>query len=350
MGKLKILLLLGISLYSTELFGQEKYRISGTIKDGLNDHFIQGALITIRETAFSALSMEGGAFTLENLYPDRFVLNINVSGYQSYQAQINLKSNLNLGVITLFPVGYENPEDMALHKTIRATNIAELFSRRPNFIGGNQVFGIPPEPKRLIGNYYLDPKWNKASILYYKDMKVVEGYFVRYNISSNNFEMRDEGTDLVSTIPGFRVQNIVWIDSEHNIPRYFVNGMDFKLDGSPISGFFEVLIDGKIPLLRRTEAVVKPSNYNQALMIGERNDKIIKRNVYYYLNDREINLIPKEKRKFYKIFGEYSSEIEQFVKDNAVNIRQPSGYFTIFTQYNSKFEGFESLIPQFIEN
>ena len=347
MGKIKILLLFALLLFSLELFGQERYRITGTIKDGLSDQYIQGAIITIRETAFSG---EGGGFLIENLYSDRFVLNINISGYQSYQAQISLKSNLDLGVITLFPMGYENPDDMALQKTIRATNIAELFSKRPNFIGGNQVFGIPPEPKRLIGNYYLDPKWNKASILLYKDMEVVEGYFVRYNISSNNFETRDGGSDQVGIIPGFRVQNIVWIDSEHNIPRYFVNGMDFKLEGSPISGFFEVLVEGQMPLLRRTEAVIKPSNYNQALMIGERNDQIIKRNVYYYLKDREIILIPKERRKFFKIFGEYTSEIEKFVKENSVNIRQPSGYFNIFTQFNSKFDGFESLIPKFIEN
>ncbi|RZS97639.1 hypothetical protein BC751_3255 [Cecembia calidifontis] len=350
MGKIKILLLLGLLICSMSLSAQDRYTITGIIKDGLNDQYIKGAIITIRETAFSAVSKEGGAFLIENVYPDRFVININISGYQAYQAQINLKSDLNLGTITLFPMGYENPDDMALQKTIRATNIAELFSKRPNFIGGNQVFGIPPEPKRLIGNYYLDPKWNKASILLYKDMEVVEGYFVRYNISSNNFEMRDGGSDQVSIIPGFRVQNIVWVDSEHNIPRYFVNGMDFKLEGSPISGFFEVLVEGQMPLLRRTEAVIKPSNYNQALMIGERNDQIIKRNVYYYLKDKEIILIPKEKRKFYKIFGEYAAEIEQFVKDNAVNIRQPSGYFTIFTQYNSKFEGFESLIPKLIDN
>ncbi|PSL07577.1 carboxypeptidase-like regulatory domain-containing protein [Cecembia rubra] len=350
MVKLKFLIPLFVFCCSRGLFAQERFSITGIIKDGLSDQYVKGAVITIRETAYSAVSKEAGNFLIENVYPDRFVLNINIVGYQSYQAQINVRTDLDLGIIKLFPTGFENPEDMALQKTIRATNIAELFSRRPNFLGGNQVYGIPPEPKRLIGNFYLDTKWNKASILLYKDMEILEGYFVRYNISSNNFEMRDESSEQVTVIPGFRVQNIVWIDSEHNIPRYFVNGMDFREDGSPISGFFEVLVDGQMPLLRRTEAVIKPSNYNQALMIGERNDQIIKRNVYYYLKEREIIHIPKEKRKFFKIFGESGAELEQFVKTNSVNIRQPSGYFTIFTQYNSKFDGFESLIPKFIEN
>lgn len=339
-----------IIMNHTRANAQELYSISGVLKDGLSDQFINGAVITLRETAFSAVSREAGKFTIPNVYNDRFVLNINATGYQSYQAQINVRGNLDLGVIPLFPMGYENPDDMALQKTIRATNIAELFSKRPNFIGGNQVFGIPPEPKRLLGNYYLDTKWNKASILLYRDNEVMEGYFVRYNISSNNFELRDIDADQVTVLPGLRVQNLVWVDSEHNVLRYFVNGMDFKEEGSPISGFFEVLVDGQLPLMRRTIATIKQSNYNTALMVGERNDEIVKRNLYYFLRDKEIIAIPKQKKKFYKIFGNKAEEIENFVRENAVNIKQPAGYFAIFTFYNSKFEGFKPLIPKLVEN
>ncbi|MFD2201313.1 carboxypeptidase-like regulatory domain-containing protein [Shivajiella indica] len=329
---------------------QGEYKISGIIKDGLSDQFLQGAMVTLRETAYSAVSKDGGEFQVVKVNPNRYVLNINVAGYQSYQAQINVKNDLDLGVITLFPIGYENPEELALQKTIRATNIAELFTKRPNFIGGNQVFGIPPEPKRLVGNFYLDPKWNKASILLYKDNEVVEGYFVRYNINSNNFELRAEQEDLVSSMPGFRVQNIVWVDSEHNVPRYFVNGMDFREDGVPISGIFEVLVDGQMPLLRRTIATIKTSNYNEALMVGQRNDQIMKRNVYYFLKDKNVIEIPKKKKDFFAIFGDKAEEIKKFVDENEVNIRLPSGYFTIFTQYNSLFEGFEPLVPKLVEN
>lgn len=339
-----------ILLYFYTVANAQQHTIKGILKDGLSDNRIGGAGITLKETAFSALSKSDGTFNIDNVHESKFILNINASGYQSYQMQINVKGDINLGSISLFPTGYENPDELALQKTIRATNIAELFTKRPNFIGGNQVFGIPPDPKRLIGNFYLDPKWNKASLLLYRNNEVMEGYFVRYNISSNTFELRDEDADQVTTMPGLRVQNVVWVDSEHNVPRYFVNGMDFKEDGVPISGFFEVLVDGQMPLVRRTIASIKESNYNEALMVGNRNDKVMKRNTYYYVKDKAVHPLPKNRRKLFKVFGDREEEIEEFAKQNEVNVKDPAGYFVLFTQYNSNYDGFEPLLPKLVES
>lgn len=329
--------------------GDERYSIKGQLKDGLTEGRINGAVITLKETAFATSSKNGGNFLLENVYTNRFILNINVPGYQSYQSVLNVRDNVDLGMITLFPIGYENPDENALQKTIRATNISELFTKRPNFIGGNQVFGIPPEPKRLEGNFYLDPKWNKASILLYRDFEVLEGYYARYNISTNTFELRMDAEDGVTTLPGLRVQNIVWVDEDANVPRYFVNGMDLKDSGIPISGFFEVLVDGEMPLVRRTIASIRASNYNEALMVGERNDQIKKRNTYYFLKDKNIHKVPSKRKKIVSIFEGKEDEMEKFIKENSINLKTPSGLFVLFTQYNSMFEGYEPLIPKLLD-
>lgn len=344
-----IIITLGIGSALSTVNAQQ-YTIKGTLRNGANDEFISGAVITLKETAFSGISNDVGVFTIEGVFEEKFILNIQVNGFQSYQSQITVSEDLNLGIITLFPFGYEDGSGEALQKTIRATNVAELFSKRPNFIGGHSVFGIPPDPKRLIGNFYLDTKWNKASILLYKDDEIIEGYFVRYNINSNNFELRAEDSDEATAIPGFRIRNIVWVDSRHMVPRYFVNGMDLRDEGVPIAGFFEVLVDGKMPLVRRTVATIKESNYNAALMVGNRNDEIIKRFVYYYIQDNNLFEIPKKKKKFFQIFGEKSQEMEVFAKDNNMNLREPSTWFNLFTHYNNKFEGFKPLLPDLIDN
>jgi hypothetical protein len=341
-------IIIGISIGEVSA---QRYTVKGTLRNGANDEFISGAVITLKETAFSDVSNHVGAFKIENVFEEKFILNIQISGFQVYKAQIAVKGeDVNLGIITLFPYGDEEGSGEALQKTIRATNVAELFTKRPNFIGGHSVFGIPPDPKRLVGNFYLDPKWNKASILLYKDNEVIEGYFVRYNINSNNFELRAEDSEEASSLPGLRVRNIVWVDSKHMVPRYFVNGMDLKDEGSPIAGFFEVLVDGKMPLVRRTVATIKESNYNTALMVGNRNDEIMKRFVYYYIQDNNLYEIPKKKKKFFQIFGEKSEEMEAFALENKMSIKEPSNWFNLFTHYNSNFEGFEPLLPDLINN
>jgi len=345
-----ILTLILALFFSAGELAAQRFALTGILRNGATEELLSGAEITIKNFAYSALSDESGKFVIDSVFSENYILNIKLNGFQSYQAQIQVKENLNLGLITLFPIGYEDLTGAALQKTIRATNIAELFSKRPNFIGGNSIYGIPPEPKKLIGNFYLDPKWNKASILLYKNEEIMEGYFVRYNISSNTFELRSENSDEATTIPGLRVRNIVWIDSEHNVPRYFVNGMDFKDEGSPIAGFFEVLVDGKSPLVRRTIASIKESNYNTALMVGNRNDEVVKRFVFYYISGKDVVEIPQKKKGFYAIFGEISEEMETFVNVNQLSVNNPAHLFSIFSEYNSKFEGFDPLLQKLIDN
>lgn len=346
----KLLLMVSLLTFSAKELIAQRYSLTGILRNGATEELISGAQVTLKDFAFSAVSNESGKFTIDSVFSNTYVLNVKMGGFQSYQAQIQVKDDLNLGVITLFPMGFEDETGAALQKTIRATNITELFNKRPNFIGGNSIYGIPPEPKKLQGNFYLDTKWNKASILLYKDEQLIEGYFVRYNINSNNFELRSENSEDATTVPGLRVRNIVWIDSEHGVPRYFINGMDFKDEGSPIAGFFEVLVDGKLPLVRRTIASIRESNYNQALMVGEPDDRVVKRYVYYYIEGKNVIEIPTNKKKIFTIFGENQAEMEAFAESNKLNLKEASSLFSLFTQFNSKFEGFDPLLPKLIDN
>jgi hypothetical protein len=215
---------------------------------------------------------------MENVLSEKYTLAINYPGYNTFEQVVRLNEDIDLGNVYLVKFGSEGTGS-ALQKTIRATNVSRLMVDRPNFMG-NTFYGIPPEPKKVEGNFYLDNKWNLASILLYREQTVMEGFRVRYNINSNMFELWEPESSQITTVQGLRIQNIVWMDSSYKVPRYFVNGMDFREEGVPISGFFEVLVEGELPLMRRTLAVFKESNYNTALMVGNRNDQIIKRNFY----------------------------------------------------------------------
>jgi hypothetical protein len=324
----------------------QTFEIKGRILDSDTQESLQDVTVTLNQTSYGNYSDAAGNFKLQEIVSGKYTLSFTLAGYNRYEQIVRLEKDLDLGTIYLIKYGAEG-SGAAIQKTIRSANILNLLNSRPNFIGGNMIYGIPPEPKRVEGNTFLDLKWNLSTILLYRDQQIMEGYRVRYNILSNLFELMEPETNQITTMQGLRIQNIVLMDSSYHVPRFFVNGMDFKDEGAPISGFFEVLVEGELPLMRRTMAIFKESNYNTALMIGNRNDEFIKRNIYYYLVGKDLIQMPTNRKKLFAVFGDKSQMMEKFADQNSLNIREPSSIFQLFTYYNSQFEGFRPIMNQF---
>ncbi|MDR7128304.1 hypothetical protein J2X69_000632 [Algoriphagus sp. 4150] len=326
----------------------QNFEIRGKILDAETQKSIDNANINLKGSELSEVSVAGGYFKLENVSKGKYTLFINAKGYVHYEQVVNLKDELDLGTIYLLKQGASGT-GAALNHTIRATNITNLFNERPNLMGGNMIYGIAPEPTQVEGDNYLDSKWNTASLLLYRDNKMLEGSRVRYNITSNVVEIFNPETLKISSMPGIRVQNLVWVDSAHRVPRYFVNGKDFLDEGAPILGFFEVLVDGELPLMRRTKAIFKESNYNEALMVGNRNHQIIKRDIYYYLVGRDVIEVPSNRKNLFGIFGEKAEEMKKYVNSNELSVKDPNTLFQLFTFYNAKFPDFKPVMTTLVK-
>lgn len=325
----------------------QTYSLKGRVLDADTRKEITGAFISLRNTEFKDLSNAAGHFKMERILGEKYTLTVSAEGYNFYEKIIRLEKDIDLGNLYLVKYGSEGT-GAALQKSIRTTNVSRLLVERPNMMS-NTIYGITPNPKEVEGNFYLDEQWNAASILLYRESTVLEGFRVRYNINSNMFELMEMEKNLISVMSGLRIQNIVWLDSAHKVPRYFVNGMDFKEGGAPISGFLEVIVEGQLPLMRRTIAVFKESNYNTALMVGNRNDKIIKRNVYYYLKGKDLFEVPKKRKNLYLIFGDKAEDIQTFVTANEIDLKKPGAIFQVFTYYNSLFPGFVPIMNQLLD-
>jgi hypothetical protein len=257
---------------------------------------------------------------------------------------------MNTIIATLLIIGLTVPsgfaQNQALQKAIRAQNTAESLINRGDLSGsGNfiSVHGLNPAPKQLIGNALLDENWNKSTFLLYKNQELISGYLVRYNIAENEFELMQVAAEKVYRLQASVVQNVAWIDSNTGKTRYFVNGMDYQEEGAPIAGFFEVLVDGEIPYFRRTKAILKKANYNTALMVGNPNDEIVKRDIYYYLEGNTVIEVPKTRKKILEVFPDKQSELEAFIKQNNLYFKDENDVIRLFEYYNSLFEGYQPL-------
>src|SRR5688500_16459670 len=55
---------------------------------------------------------------------------------------------------------------------------------------GDVLYGVAPPPGRVVGDTYIDKKWNIGKILLYEKEKVIQGYPVRYDIKGDLLEIK----------------------------------------------------------------------------------------------------------------------------------------------------------------
>lgn len=85
-------------------------------------------------------------------------------------------------------------------------------------------------------------------------------------------------------------------------------------------------------------AIFKESNYNTALMMGNINHEIIKRNIYYYLVGKNVIEVPAIRKKLFAIFGEKEEEMKEYVNSNALSEKNQALFFSysLITMPNSQ--------------
>lgn len=214
--------------------------------------------------------------------------------------------------------------------TIRQT--LEGISDPGGITRGEVLYGVESQPGRLLGDYYLDPKWNKGSIMIYGSDKILDGYFVKYDIEGNSLEVLVG--NIIKLISINRIQSLIWHDSLTSVPRAFVNGKNYSENGVPLTGLIEVLEDGQIPLVKRTFIWIKQPDYVIAFDVGSKDAKIYKREHLYYLDGNQ--LIPiKNKKTLLIAFKESGEEMERYIKLNKLNIKDERGLRALFKHYNA---------------
>ncbi|MEQ8364118.1 MAG: hypothetical protein RH948_14695 [Cyclobacteriaceae bacterium] len=220
----------------------------------------------------------------------------------------------------------------ALPPQIRIRQTMDGLSAAGGISRSDLLYGIDTDPGRVLGDYYLDTKWNPSSILMYGSEKIVEGYPVKYDIEGNAIEVL-VGKQ-VKLVKVSQVESLVWYDSVTMIPRAFVNAKEYSEGGLELSGLLEVLVDGNIPLIKRTTIWIKQPDYVVAFDVGNKDTQINKREMFYYAKGKEIFEINK-KKQLIELFGDKGNEINRYIKVNQLNTKEQRGLEYTFLYYNS---------------
>ena len=316
----------------------QKYMISGRVIEGNSELPYGGATVTIADRGFGAISDIDGMFDIKDIPRGSYLINFYAPGFERTSQSIKLTNNLDLGLIALFKMK-RGIHEVETQKSARAFSISNLIASRPNLLGGNMIYGMAPEPKMLLGSFFIDANWNEGALFMYKDNEVKEDVLVRYRIDGNSFDLKDKNTDYVRNIPGLWVETFITIDEKTGATRFFINGKDYLIDKEPAVGFFELLVDGSIPLIKKTDAIYKRSNYNTALMVGNKNDKIVKKETLYYISNNHFVKVPTSKKKLLNVFSNKKDEMDAFIKANILALRRERDVVTAFTHFNKIYQG-----------
>jgi hypothetical protein len=171
-------------------------------------------------------------------------------------------------------------------------------------------------PPGVDGDFYDDKRWNPVTFYLYSAKEPIEGYYGRYDIYLNEFEiMTQQGVRVISFN---RVKAYAMKDSIRGTPHSYVNAKEFS---SSVTGFFEIFSNGPCQLGKRSYITIRKPDYDPVLRIGSQDTKIIKETELYFLTEKESFKI-KGKKQFLSHFGDKAKEIESYMKVNGLTMTE----------------------------
>jgi len=132
-----------------------------------------------------------------------------------------------------------------------------------------------------------------------------------------------------------RIKTLVLLDSAEK-GHLFVNGKEY-VSQSQMRSLLEVLSSGKFSLYREpTYSIAKP-NYNVAMNVGEKDEKVFRAENYYYApgDGKNLTLLPTKKKAITAIFGDKTEAIKKYIDDKDLRLSRQDDLAKVFDYYNS---------------
>jgi hypothetical protein len=245
-----------------------------------------------------------------------------------------MKNKKILFVILSLLLNAEVFSQATLTDNVRAANTLDRLSSYQGNHTPDLLYGIPFPPGKVVGDSYLSTDWKISTVSLY-DNKTIEGYPTRYDIAANELEFNAKNG--IKVLGGDKIKSFAWIDGQTQAHAYYINAKEFKnKDNVPLIGFFEVLSDGALPLLKKTKITVKKADYNAVLNVGSHDDKVLKSDELFYAKNGQVYKVPSSSKKVAALFGDRAEQIKKFIDDNSLSPGKEHDLIKIFENYNAQ--------------
>ncbi len=192
--------------------------------------------------------------------------------------------------------------------------------------------GLEVPASKIEGSPYLWDK-NKTGQLFIEGNKVVRNFTFNYNVWRDQIEFADAGKNRVISKPG-AIKKIAYNEEQalHYVPY---EKKRFLLKNQVDTTFMELLVDGKVSLFKNPQCKLKDPDYNEALMVGDKNYKFVHGQSYYIQKDAKLlkKIKPKERRLF-QLLTKKQDKVKNYIENNNLNLENEKDLARVFRYYN----------------
>lgn len=170
---------------------------------------------------------------------------------------------------------------------------------------------IKPADSAIEGEPYLFADWMYSKI-FLKTNHLLENFKINLDLTNNEINVQTDKD--IRILEGNRVLYFQTY-SNGNDTILFVNGNNFKIDNTALSGFLKVVVNGKWRVLSKTEIELLPPSYYVQFNAGNQNSKYSKKEVLFIADEKnQLARAKNIKKKELQFFGERETAVKEFIE------------------------------------
>lgn len=250
-----------------------------------------------------------------------------------------MKNCFCLFFFSLTNIGIVSAQQPMMQSTRDALNQNLTISQH----NSGMLYGFDNRTTEIQGNFYLDPEWSIATVRFYpRTIATPKGIIKLDSVSDVQMRVLLKGNDVefntqegIKVISGTLIKSFTAKKQDFFVKNY-ISTLEFNDESEKVkAGFFEILADGKVKLLEYSKLKINQPDYVEALNVGSKDVKINTEKLLYITKGKEVIKFNTGKKDLYVLMADKKSEIEKFVKDNNLSLKNRTDLAKIFQYYNT---------------
>ena len=206
------------------------------------------------------------------------------------------------------------------------------------------LYGFDTRTSEVLGSYYLDQDWSLATVRFYpKTISTPKGSVKLDSLTDVQIKIILYGNDVefntpegVKVISGTLIKSFT-LQKLNQLPKNYVSTLEFIDNYDKIKpSFFELLVDGKVKLLEYTRVNIQKPDYVEAFNTGSKDIKITKDKQLFITQGKEVLKLNTNKKEILELMSDKKAEVEAFIKQNNLSIKDRVDLLQIFKFYNER--------------